>query len=110
MAGIQSYQTPIHAATFQVQNSCIAGGVCYGYAHAPDSKVTQEMTDQLLSELTARIVVGFTGPAFVAGDLNQTLGVLAETCKWEARGWREIQTWANEQFGIAQGPLVTSVA
>ena len=28
----------LHAATFQINQSCVAGGVCYGYAHAADSK------------------------------------------------------------------------
>jgi len=94
----------LHAATFQVHQTCIAGAVCYGYAHAADSKQTQEQTDRLLQQLTHQIVLGFPGPAFVAGDFNQVSGVLHEPQIWEARGWREIQTWANEQFGISPTP------
>ena len=78
--------------------------VCYGYANAADSKATQAQTDSLLEELTNQIVIGFPGPAFVAGDFNQTPGILQEVDKWESRGWRDIQTWANELFGIIPGP------
>ena len=105
------YQTSrIHAATFQISDKCIAGGVCYGYAQAADSRATQEMTDQLLSQLTSLIVEGFPGPAFVAGDFNQIPGTLAEPQKWEARGWKEIQTRAQELWGISPGPTCCQVS
>ena len=94
----------LHAATFQVHQTCIAGGVCYGYAHAADTRQTQERTDKLLSQLTHQIVFGFPGPAFIAGDFNQVPGILHEPQVWESRGWRDIQTCANEHFGIVPGP------
>ena len=70
-----------------------SGGGCYGYANASDTKTTQAQTDSLLAELTQQIVLGFPGPAFVAGDFNQTPGIL-----------HDIQTWADEMFGIPPGP------
>ena len=108
---MELYQTSrLHAATFQIGDRCIAGGVCYGYAQAADSRATQEMTDQLLSQLTSLIVEGFPGPAFVAGDFNQLPGTLAEPQKWEARGWKDIQTWAQELWGIPPGPTCCQVS
>ena len=100
----------LHAATFHINQTCVAGGVCYGFAHAADSKATQEMTDQLLAQLTMQIVESFPGPAFIAGDFNQTPGVLAEPLRWEAKGWRDIQTWAEEHWGIVPGPTCCQVS
>ena len=97
------YQTSrIHAAVFLVNNTWIAGGVCYGYAKDSDSPAVQEHTNDLLQEL-AKQVQGFKGPAFIAGDFNQTPGILPETLRWEQRGWRDIQTWAAEKYGINPG-------
>ena len=100
----------LHAATFQIHNSCIAGAVCYGYAQAADTKATQELTDKLLAQITSIVVEGFPGPSFVAGDFNQTPGILQETLRWEALGWKDIQTWANEQWGILPGPTCCHVS
>ena len=100
----------LHAATFQINQSCVAGGVCYGYAHAADSKATQELTDRLLAELTQQIVEGFPGPAFIVGDFNQTPGTLSEPSRWESKGWMDIQTWADEQWGITPGPTCCQVS
>ena len=94
----------LHAATFQINNTCIAAGVCYGFAQAPDTRATQTMTDQLLSELTNQIVLGFPGHAVIAGDFNQHPGMLHEVSRWEAKGWKDLQDWANEHFGILPGP------
>jgi len=99
----------LHAATFQINNVCIAGGVCYGYAQAADSRATQDMTDQLLSQLTSAVVEGFPGPAFIAGDFNQVPGTLSEPAKWESKGWRDVQTWAQELWGIVPGPTCCQV-
>ena len=98
------YQTSrIHAAVFLVHNTWIAGGVCYGYAKDSDSPAVQENTNKLLQEVARQVMQGFAGPAFIAGDFNQTPGVLAETVRWEQKGWRDVQTWAAERFGINPG-------
>ena len=65
----------LHAATFQINQWCVAGGVCYGYADRADSRQVQEMTDLMLAQLTLQVVDSFPGPAFVAGDFNQEPGV-----------------------------------
>lgn len=88
----------MHAATFQVRGMAIAGGVCYGYAHAAESAATQALTDQLLAQLTLQVAAGFNGPAFIAGDFNQIVGTLREPSRWEAMGWKEVQTWADEMY------------
>jgi len=98
------YQTSrIHAAVFMVQNTWIAGGVCYGYAKDADSPAVQENTNRLLQEVARQVMHGFKGPAFIAGDFNQVPGVLSETTKWEQKGWRDVQTWAAERYGISPG-------
>ena len=104
------HSSRLHAATFQVNNTCIAGGVCYGYAHSPESKATQAMTDKLLQQLTTVVVDGFPGPAFVAGDFNQHPSILEETLRWESKGWKDIQTWAHELWGITPGPTCCQVS
>ena len=93
----------IHAAVFMVHNTWIAGGVCYGYAKDSDSPTVQENTNLLLQEVARQVMHGFKGPAFIAGDFNQTPGVLPEIANWEQRGWRDVQTWAAERFGINPG-------
>ena len=93
----------IHAASFQVHNVWITGGVCYGYARDAESKGVQENTNRLLQELSKQVFHGFKGPAFIAGDFNQVPGVLSETIKWEQSGWKDVKTWADETFGINPG-------
>ena len=93
----------IHAASFLVNNTWVTGGVCYGYAKDSDSGVVQDNTNRLLQELSKQVFHGFKGPAFIAGDFNQVPGVLSEVSKWEQRGWKDVQTWAAEQFGVSPG-------
>jgi len=98
------YQTSrIHAAVFLVHNTWVAGGVCYGYAKDSDSPAVQDNTNRLLQEVARQVMQGFKGPAFIAGDFNQVPGVLHETVKWEQQGWRDVQTWAAEKYGINPG-------
>ena len=90
--------------------TCIAVGACNGFAHAADTLATQAMINSLLAQPTAQVVNGFPGPAFVVGDFNQTPGTLAETIKWEQKGWRDVQSWANGQWGILPGPTCCQVS
>eukprot|EP00438_Fugacium_kawagutii_P011445 Skav223455 [mRNA] locus=scaffold184:98175:103062:- [translate_table: standard] len=94
----------IHAATFQVGSQWIGGGVVYGQASQHTSPATKAYTNSLLSELTRQLVNPFPGPAFVAGDFNQEFGVLPETHEWIKRGWKELQSWAEDELGIPPGP------
>eukprot|EP00435_Cladocopium_sp_Y103_P048140 s519_g14.t1 len=90
-------------ATFQVGSHFIAGAVVYGYASHADTKEVQMQTNQLLCEVSNQIVHTYPGPAFVAGDFNQSPGILAEQIEWERLGWCDVQTWAERNFGIAPG-------
>ena len=56
--------------SMQINNTCIAAGVCYGYAQSRDTRATQAMTDQLLAELPNQIVIGFQRHAVIAGDTS----------------------------------------
>ena len=98
------YQTSrIHAAVFMVHNTWIAGGVCYGYAKDAESPSVQDNTNNLLREVARQVIQGFRGPAFIAGDFNQLPGVLPEIINWEQQGWKDVQTWAAEKYGISPG-------
>eukprot|EP00435_Cladocopium_sp_Y103_P065405 s797_g27.t1 len=90
-------------ATFQVGNYFVAGAVVYGFAAHADTKEVQAQTNQLLVEVSRQVVDSYPGPAFVAGDFNQSPGVLPEQIEWERRGWCDIQTWIHKNFGIAPG-------
>ena len=93
----------IHAASFLVHNTWVAGGICYGYAKEAETSAVQENTNRLLQELSKQVFHGFKGPAFIAGDFNQVPGVLSEVRKWEQSGWKDVQTWAAEVFGVNPG-------
>ena len=98
------YQTSrIHAAVFQVHNTWVAGGVCYGYAKDADTTAVQDNTNMLLQEVARQVLHGFKGPAFIAGDFNQIPGVLQEPSNWEQYGWKDVQTWAAERYGVSPG-------
>eukprot|EP00435_Cladocopium_sp_Y103_P021973 s4782_g5.t1 len=93
----------ICCATFQVGSHFVAGAVIYGYAAHADTKEGQQHTNQLLGEVSKQIVHTYPGPAFVAGDFNQSPGMLAEQLEWEKFGWCDVQTWAHKNFGISPG-------
>lgn len=80
----------IHAATFQVGDHWIGGGVIYGQASQHNSVETKSYTNSLLQEITNQLVQPFPGMAFVAGDFNQEYGVLPETQFWVKKGWKEL--------------------
>lgn len=93
----------VHAASFQVGATWIGGGVVYGYSGNHDRE-TAPLTNDLLQEMTKVLVAPFNGPAFVAGDFNQEFQVLEETRCWEQKGWKDIQTWAEEVLQLPAGP------
>lgn len=100
----------IHAATFQIGDQWIGGGVIYGQACQPNSRETKQFTNSLLQEMTRQLVDPFPGPAFVAGDWNQEPGHLEEEQEWVKRGWCDIQTWAEETLHIPPGPTCRFVS
>lgn len=94
----------VHAATFQVGNQWVGGGVVYGQACQSNTSATKAHTESLLRELTRQLVIPFPGPAFIAGDFNQEYGTMKEAAEWLKRGWKEAQSWARENLGIPPGP------
>ena len=89
----------VHAAQFLVNETCVTGGVAYGWALNAESQAVREQTNSLLQELT-RQVMHQAGPKFICGDFNQNPNKLAETKVWESAGWMEIQDWAHQQWQI----------
>ena len=88
-----------HAATFQVGQRSIQGGVVYGHAALPDSVDTKQRTDLLCQALTTRLLHNSRGLRFIAGDFNQEDGGLTSMVEWANAGWINIQKWAFDVLG-----------
>ena len=60
------------------------------------------MTEELLQSLTQQVVIVQTNQemALVAGDFNQFYESLIEMKKWEALGWREVQSIAQSRWNM----------
>ena len=93
------------AGHFFVGGHWVTGGVAYGYASNAIVQEVCDATDDLLAELTDKIVIQSTGPRFLAGDWNQEPGRLTEPKRWEQMGFIEIQDWAFQFLGLE--PSVT---
>eukprot|EP00438_Fugacium_kawagutii_P001377 Skav209295 [mRNA] locus=scaffold994:15616:25217:+ [translate_table: standard] len=96
----EQYQSSrLAAASFLVGTSWVTGGVAYGYAQSSNAELKQ-CTEELLQELTSKVVLPGHHYAFVAGDFNQEPGVLDTPRRWEACGWKEIQDIAYARWGL----------
>ncbi|CAE7244768.1 unnamed protein product [Symbiodinium sp. CCMP2592] len=87
------YETSrIQVANFFVGSMWLLGGVVYGYA------TDSSRTSCLLQALTERVVLGASGPRFVAGDFNLELDRIDFVDIWRERGFCEVQdlmSWAT---------------
>ena len=92
------------AASFWTGTCWITGGVAYGYASQAHTQEVQNDTNELLKQLTLQVVEGPQSLAFVSGDFNQLPGILQEVKEWENKGWKDIQCFAEEQWGVVPTP------
>ena len=88
------------AQTFLVEHEWIHGAVIYGPASGAASQQGRQTTDELLAHLTQRIVQQCAGKRFIMGDFNQLRSDMQEVALWESLGWKEVQVWRLEKFGI----------
>ena len=87
-----------HTGTFKMGQQWVTVGVCYGFAYKANTIATQSQTNELLQELTKRVVQGAVGPRVILGDFNQEYGVLQQCREWEELGWVEIQQYAKQAW------------
>ncbi|OLP99125.1 hypothetical protein AK812_SmicGene18333 [Symbiodinium microadriaticum] len=87
------YETSrIQVANFFVGPMWLLGGVVYGYA------TDSSRTSCLLQALTERVVLGASGPRFVARDFNLKVDRIDFVDVWRERGFCEVQDlmcWAT---------------
>ena len=88
------------AQTFLVEHEWIHGAVIYGPAHSAASQQGKQTTDELLAHITRRIVQQCAGKRFIMGDFNQIRTDMQEVALWESLGWKEVQIWRLEKYGI----------
>ena len=84
--------------TFFCDNVWIHGATIYGIAQQPESQKTKQLTDDLLSIATRRIVLNMPGMRFICGDFNQEHD-LPQVEVWKSLGWKEIQILHAERTG-----------
>ena len=88
----------VHTSVFKMGHQWVTLGVCYGFAYKANTVSVQAQTEELLIELTARVVDGAVGPRAILGDFNQEYGVLQQCKVWEELGWVELQQYAKQQW------------
>ena len=88
-----------HVAAFNVDGVWIRAGIVYGYAKRPNYCETRDKTDELLSQITERIVHQSHGPRVIIGDFNQEYGRLPQEQVWLQNGFIEIQQYARARWG-----------
>ena len=76
----------------------VSGAVIYGYATSATNPQARAATDDLLSTITKQLVLGRSGPRYVAGDFNHSPEELTEVQYWQSLGWVEVQTLASMRW------------
>ncbi|CAL1138830.1 unnamed protein product, partial [Cladocopium goreaui] len=80
----------LQACTVRTQQQWVKLGVAYGYAKQPHTRATREATDQILENLTERIVFQSKGYRILCGDLNQDdPDALEQFAIWREHGFME---------------------
>ena len=87
------------AAQFHHHGSWITGGVAYGWAASCESQMVKDQTNDLVSHVFDQIRFHH-GPKFIAGDWNQHYASLPIHDLLLQHGWIEIQTFAQQQWGV----------
>lgn len=85
--------------SFFVQGHWVHAACFYGYAYRAESTEVRQITDQMLSHITQRLVFALRGKRVIVGDFNQLDGNLLQTEIWRFLGWKEIQLLDNQLTG-----------
>lgn len=95
----------LQACTVRTQQQWVKLGVAYGYAKQPHTRATREATDQILENLTERIVFQSKGYRILCGDLNQDdPDALEQFAIWREHGFMEVQDIAAQKWGQSIQP------
>ena len=89
----------IQACASFVDGIWVEAGVAYGYASDTYTRSTMDKTDQVLHQLTQRIVLQSSGPRFICGDFNHSKNALPQFATWRQHGFVEIQEYAAAKWG-----------
>ena len=76
----------------------VSGAVIYGYAASATNPQARAATDDLLTTVTRQLVLGRSGPRYVAGDFNHGPEELSAIQYWLSLGWVEVQALANMRW------------
>eukprot|EP00438_Fugacium_kawagutii_P006440 Skav208839 [mRNA] locus=scaffold1193:177041:181282:+ [translate_table: standard] len=85
-------------SSFQIGSQCVIGAVVYAPPLGPTYPNASMLTAELLATLTEEIVLGQTGPRFIAGDFNTSSQGQAAFMHWRSLGWSECQEIALARF------------
>ena len=88
----------LQAAAVCVQQQWVKIGTFYGYAKDAHTKATKDRSDELLANLTQRIVMASKGYRAIVGDFNSLTADLAQFAIWRSHGFQEIQEIANHRW------------
>ena len=95
----------IQACAVRVQQQWIKIGVAYGFAQQPHTRATREATDQILENLTEKIIFQSKGFRIICGDLNQDdPDALEQFTIWRDHGFMEIQDIAAQKWNQTVQP------
>ena len=94
----------VMAFTTMIDDAWVSGGIVYG---EPDSQRYPNRlvhNEALLQAVVSSVCFLSKGPRFVAGDWNVQLGSLPVFATLHAAGFRDLQTLAEERWGIPPLP------
>ena len=80
-------------------------GISYGYAKQAHTGAAREATDQVLEQITERIIFQSRGYRIICGDLNQDdPDALEQLTIWRNNGFVEIQDIAAQRWNLPIQP------
>ena len=93
----------LQASAVFVQQNWVKVGVFYGFAKDAHTKSTLDRTDELLVNLTQRVVLASQGYRVIMGDFNCLTDAIPQFAIWRAHGFQELQeiAWHRWQRPIA---------
>eukprot|EP00435_Cladocopium_sp_Y103_P038590 s1356_g10.t1 len=95
----------LQTCAVHVQQQWVKVGMCYGYAKQFHTRATREATDQILENVSERIIFQSRGLRILCGDLNQEdYESLEQFSIWRDHGFAEIQDVAAQKFGHVIAP------
>ena len=91
-------------SSFAVGPNHVLGATLYAPPQGPTYPDAKRLTGELLATLTEEIVLGHTGPRYIAGDMNCSTTDQEAFSQWRALGWLECQDLHMIRHGTAPLP------